>query len=185
MKKTFVIILILIVLGFATYGFPKVFEYFNFKHLQSQCYQKIKTSDITITAYFLAKYDVSKIRMIASDLQSLQQVHSVSVQSADEALQVFARIHANDPVIQQGLKELKTNSLESSLWVNIGNDQDVSSTMLYINQKAQEVGITVDIQKTNQSKLQRQLEVIPKFKNIPETIKYLKDCISATSSYFY
>lgn len=180
MKKTLVTLGIVIIVALAGwFGF----NYFNFKSLQSQCYQKYNNADSVTTASFKVGSNFAIIQSIAADIQSSQNIKSASAVSANQALQNFKNAHAGDPSVIKAIGELNTNPLESTILITFASstsDQDQSSTLDYLNQEVAKYNVSLDMiqQGLNQSQKDVILQRVSNASYNSYDVSYFKQCVN-------
>ncbi len=76
---------------------------------------------VDLSATFKADTSPSQIQTIAQDIASREDVEAVRVVTSDEALDLFRQRHADDPFIEESLRELEDNPLPASIFVVAAN----------------------------------------------------------------
>lgn len=89
-------------------------------------------SKVNISVYF--KSDVSEEKILESkrDLESFKEINSVEYISKENALEIFKRDNADEPVIMESLDEIGENPLLSSLIIKANNPSQYQSIADYI-----------------------------------------------------
>lgn len=72
---------------------------------------------VDLSATFKEKVPENQIQAIAREIDSREDVEEVRVVTSEQALQDFRARHADDPFIEDSLKELEENPLPASLYV--------------------------------------------------------------------
>lgn len=181
MSRILIVVGVLVVIALAGWGVVYGSGYFQFKNLQNQCSQKFAVLDNTISVSFDQKSDFSKIQMIADDIQLQPGVHSSSAQSSDDQLQAF--IHEQTQLGNQDVIDaLKVtgNTFEPSVEISIDNNQNISSTIGYLDSEAEHYGVTID--SVHQTDSKATVAEILTMKDTPVVVASLQNCVNSTSS---
>jgi cell division transport system permease protein len=72
---------------------------------------------VDLSAVFQEGTSQSQIQIIANDIAAREDVEEVRVVTSEEALEIFRRRHADDPFIEESLRELEDNPLLASVFV--------------------------------------------------------------------
>lgn len=72
---------------------------------------------VDLSATFKADVTSEQIKIIADELKSREDVQDVRIVTSEEALAQFRARHADDPFIEESLKELEENPLPASIFV--------------------------------------------------------------------
>lgn len=84
--------------------------------LGSQVLETIEQK-VDLSATFTSETSAEQIRIVTDDLRARDDVHEVRVVSSEEALEQFRRRHADDPFIEESLRELEANPLPASMYI--------------------------------------------------------------------
>lgn len=139
-------------------------------HVLSTIEQKV---DIAII--FNAKTTAAQIATIKKDIELRSDVESTRLITSDQAREDFRRRHADDPYIEEALRELEVNPLPSSMFI-VAKDPRFYET---INSSLQSEKYAPFIEKVN---FQNSKTVIEKMIHIMEVIKNAGLIITATFS---
>ncbi|MFO0703017.1 MAG: permease-like cell division protein FtsX [Candidatus Andersenbacteria bacterium] len=74
-------------------------------------------SKVDISVYFDPLASAQQVAEARAEIENIPGVASVQLISRDEALAAFKQQHANDPLINQSLKELNDNPLQTTLTI--------------------------------------------------------------------
>jgi len=88
---------------------------------------------VNISIYFKPDVSEEKINTIKNDLESFDEIKSVSYISKEVALEDFKRNNASEPAIMQSLEEIGENPLLASLIVKANDVNQYQSISDYIN----------------------------------------------------
>lgn len=91
---------------------------------------------VDVSIYFNSTASDSQIQQIESQIEALPQVASVNLISAQQGLDAFKALHANDPVILQSLSELSTNPIPPTLQVKAKQLDQYDSIIQFASQEA-------------------------------------------------
>lgn len=72
---------------------------------------------VDLSATFHEDIRADQVKIVSDDIASRPDVEEVRVVTSDEALQLFRQRHADDPFIEESLKELEDNPLPTTLFV--------------------------------------------------------------------
>ncbi len=72
---------------------------------------------VDISATFKDSTSIEQIKVITTDLQAREDVKEIRVVTSEEALKIFRQRHADDPFIEQSLKELEQNPLPANMFI--------------------------------------------------------------------
>lgn len=72
---------------------------------------------VDLSATFKESVTENQVQAIADEIASREDVEEVRVVSSEQALEAFRARHANDPFIEDSLKELEANPLPASMYV--------------------------------------------------------------------
>lgn len=84
--------------------------------LGSQVLQTIEQK-VDLSATFKEDIRDDQIRIVSDDIGSRIDVEEVRIVSSDQALELFRRQHADDPFIEESLRELEQNPLPTTMFV--------------------------------------------------------------------
>ncbi len=145
MKKTLLILGIIIVVLLAGYSSIQAASHYKFKSLQNQCSKDVANANSNLNVYFAPGADQTKIQTIANDISSQTGVSSVSVQSPDHRLQAFVneKTSSGDQTSLDAVKESPTNPFVSEIQFQLSSNQDISKTISYVTGDAQKYGVTI------------------------------------------
>lgn len=89
---------------------------------------------VDISVYFKLSAGESDILAVKSKLENLNEVASVEYVSADQALPMFKKRHANTPAVIQSLEEIGINPLEASLNILAKDLTQYGAITAFVNQ---------------------------------------------------
>ena len=103
----------------------------------------LRTIEQKVDVSVVFKEDVSddQLKLLTDDISSRVDVDSVRIVSSEEALTLFRQRHADDPFIEESLRELEDNPLPASMYIvateprhyqQIARDLDTDKYMQYI-----------------------------------------------------
>ena len=72
---------------------------------------------VDLSATFQEDVELDQIRIVADDIRSRSDVEEVRIVTSDEALELFRQRHADDPFIEESLRELEENPLPATIFV--------------------------------------------------------------------
>lgn len=72
---------------------------------------------VDLSATFTESATEPQIRAIAQELESREDVEEVRIVTSEQALEDFRQLHADDPLIEDSLRELEDNPLPASIFV--------------------------------------------------------------------
>lgn len=72
---------------------------------------------VDLSAVFKEDTTESQIQTLASDIEARGDVEEIRIVSSDEALDLFRQRHADDPFIEDALRELEANPLPPSMYI--------------------------------------------------------------------
>lgn len=72
---------------------------------------------VDLSATFKPEVKIEQITIISDELKSREDVQDVRIVTSDDALAQFRARHADDPFIEESLKELEENPLPASIFV--------------------------------------------------------------------
>jgi len=72
---------------------------------------------VDLSAVFKDNVTLDQIRVVANDIDARSDVQEVRIVTSEQALELFRQRHADDPFIEDSLKELETNPLPASVFV--------------------------------------------------------------------
>ncbi|MBI3335080.1 MAG: ABC transporter permease [Candidatus Portnoybacteria bacterium] len=72
---------------------------------------------VDLSAVFKPEASDQQIKILAQEFESRQDVETVRIVSSDDALALFRERHADDPFIEESLKELEENPLPASIFI--------------------------------------------------------------------
>ncbi len=72
---------------------------------------------VDLSAQFKKDASDEQIAIVAEDISSREDVEEVRIISSEQALEIFRRRHADDPYIEESLRELGENPLSASMFV--------------------------------------------------------------------
>ena len=75
----------------------------------------ILAEKVDVSVYFCLDTKESNILSLKSKLEGLKEVANVEYVSAEQALQIFKKSHADDEILIKSMQELTDNPLEASL----------------------------------------------------------------------
>ncbi|OGY31711.1 MAG: hypothetical protein A3C02_01625 [Candidatus Andersenbacteria bacterium RIFCSPHIGHO2_02_FULL_45_11] len=139
-------------------------------HVLSTIEQKVD-----IAVIFKDKTTPAQIQTIKKDIELRSDVESTRLITADQAREDFRRRHADDPYIEEALRELEVNPLPSSMFI-IAKDPRFYET---INSSLQSEKYAAFIDKVN---FQNSKAVIEKMIRIMDVVKNAGLIITATFS---
>lgn len=84
--------------------------------LGAQVLQNIE-SKVDLSAVFKADTTESQINLIAEDIGARQDVEDVRIVTSEQALEIFRQRHADDPFIEESLRELEENPLPATMYI--------------------------------------------------------------------
>jgi cell division transport system permease protein len=90
-------------------------------------------SKVNISVYFKSDVSEEKILENKKDLESFKEISSVEYVSKEEALEIFKRDNADEPVIMESLDEIGENPLLSSLIIKANNPSQYWAISNYIS----------------------------------------------------
>ncbi len=72
---------------------------------------------VDLSAVFKPEATDQQIKVLAQELEARQDVDSVRIVTSEDALTLFRQRHADDPFIEESLKELESNPLPASIFI--------------------------------------------------------------------
>jgi len=72
---------------------------------------------VDLSAVFKPGTSEQQIRAVAQEVKNRQDVKDVRIVSSEDALRLFRQRHADDPFIEESLKELESNPLPASMFI--------------------------------------------------------------------
>lgn len=72
---------------------------------------------VDLSASFQAETTDDQIRVLAQDFKAREDVEDVRIVTSEDALTLFRQRHADDPFIEESLKELEANPLPASVFI--------------------------------------------------------------------
>lgn len=74
-------------------------------------------SKVDLSAVFKSDTTEAQINIIAEDIRARQDVEDVRIVTSEQALETFRQRHADDPFIEESLRELEDNPLPASMYI--------------------------------------------------------------------
>lgn len=72
---------------------------------------------VDLSAVFNETVNENQIKIVADDISARQDVQEVKIITSEQALELFKQRHADDPFIEESLRELEANPLPASIYV--------------------------------------------------------------------
>jgi cell division transport system permease protein len=89
---------------------------------------------VDVSIYFNQTATADQMKQLQNQILALPQVASVNFISAEEGLEQFKQLHANDQVIQQSLAELSSNPIPATLQVKAKTLDEYDSIVQFASQ---------------------------------------------------
>ena len=93
----------------------------------------ILAEKVDVSVYFALDSKESNILSLKSKLEGLEEVASIEYVSAEQALQIFKKSHADDEVLIKSVEELPDNPLEASLNILAKDSSSYGAIADFIN----------------------------------------------------
>ena len=74
-------------------------------------------SKVDLSATFNRDVSQDQINIIAEDIRARQDVQDVRIVSSEEALEIFRKRHADEPLFEDSLRELEENPLSANMYI--------------------------------------------------------------------
>lgn len=130
---------------------------------------------IDISVYFYTNTPEDQILNIKGSLEGLSEVRSVQYISRDQALAIFKKTHADDPIISQAVNELSVNPLDASLNIKTKQPDQYAALADYLKSG----NLAQYIEKVSYTQNQPIIDLLAKIVRIVETGGFLVTIILA------
>ncbi len=97
---------------------------------------------VDVSVYFTLGSKESNILSLKSKLEGLKEVASVEYVSAEQALQIFKKSHADDEILIKSVEELPDNPLEASLNILAKDSSNYGAIADFINKSDEKSAIS-------------------------------------------
>lgn len=121
---------------------------------------------VDVSIYFNQTATADQMSQVQNQIQALPQVASVNFISAEDGLNAFKQLHANDQVIQQSLSELSTNPIPATLQVKAKNLDQYDSIVQFANQDQFKPYISSINYQDNRNLIQRMSAILKNLRRI-------------------
>jgi cell division transport system permease protein len=121
---------------------------------------------VDVSIYFNQQASDAQIQQIQSQIQVLPQVASVNYISAQQGLDAFKALHANDQVIIQSLSELDANPIPPTLQVKAKELDQYDAIVQFANQQQFQPYIANINYQDNRSLIQRMSKILATLRRI-------------------
>jgi cell division transport system permease protein len=121
---------------------------------------------VDVSIYFNQQATDTQIQQIQSQIQALPQVASVNYISAEQGLNAFKALHANDQVIIQSLGELNSNPIPATLQVKAKNLNQYDAIVQFASQQQFQPYISSINYQDNRDLIQRMSKILDNLKSI-------------------
>jgi len=121
---------------------------------------------VDVSIYFNQQATDAQIQQVESQIQALPQVASVNYISAQQGLDAFKALHANDQVITQSLSELDSNPIPATLQVKAKQLDQYDAIVQFANQQQFQPYIANINYQDNRDLIQRMSKILSTLRRI-------------------
>ncbi len=121
---------------------------------------------VDVSIYFNQAATDDQMNQVQNQIQALPQVASVNFISAQQGLDAFKQLHANDQVIQQSLSELSSNPIPATLQVKAKTLDQYDSIVQFASQDQFKPFIASINYQDNRDLIQRMSKILTNLRRI-------------------